>query len=164
MSTPRCTSCGVSGKRISELSDNTQWHLPPGATTRLCQKCFALDQVVFYAKQNAKKKYLLTTHDNTFGGISQPWVMVDTGCSSLLLSLAEGQLADLYTRFPFETHNWHITGSVGVGALNSLTLVIRTPPESIPVCLGGSSLTVPYLRFHLCIDDAKVHFVFLALT
>jgi len=41
-------------------------------------------KILFFAKKNRKAKYLLTTHDSSFGGFKILWVMVDTGCSLLL--------------------------------------------------------------------------------
>lgn len=137
---------------------NSQWQLPLNSPNRVCKNCYPFSQIIFFAKKNRKQTYLLTSNDNFFAGIRIPWVMVDTGCSSLLLPLADGDLNSLVSNFSPPAHSWRIGGSVGVGVLNSLTLILRhtTPDTDFKIRLRDNELKSPYLRFHLCYEDAKV--------
>lgn len=150
-----CTRCRVKGR--DSFSD-AQWKLPLSSPNRCCNNCYPFSQIVFYTKKNRKQKYLLTSNDNFFAGVRIPWVMVDTGCSSLLLPLADGDLNYLVGNFPPLGCVWRIGGSVGVGVPNSLTLILRhaLPDTYFKIRLHGTKLKSSYLRFHLCYEDAKV--------
>jgi len=137
-------------KRISTISKpKSKKHPKPSPEV--------LSKVKLFAKMNRKKKYYITSKQNNFGGIEVPYALIDTGCNSLLLPIEDGQLEELFEAFPFETYHWLVSGSKGVGALNSLVLMIKPhdATETINATLHGNvSFQVPYLRFHLCYEDA----------
>eukprot|EP01126_Amoeba_proteus_P056318 TRINITY_DN7064_c0_g1_i3.p1 TRINITY_DN7064_c0_g1~~TRINITY_DN7064_c0_g1_i3.p1 ORF type:complete len:187 (+),score=29.39 TRINITY_DN7064_c0_g1_i3:448-1008(+) len=82
--------------------------------------------------------------------------MIDTGCSSLLLPLKSEQLSSLALSFPHPTFLWSIGGSIGVGSLNAVTLIVKRPGHTFDCSLNSSSiLPIPFLRFHLCLEDVK---------
>jgi hypothetical protein len=70
----------------------------------------------------------------------------------------KGQITHLLKSFPTPNFQWKIQTSSGVASLNSPVLVIRSQVGEIDVCLaqdlGGPVVKMPYLRFHLCVEDA----------
>jgi len=81
--------------------------------------------------------------------------MCDSGCNSLLLPLAEGDVLKLTTLFPAYGYTWSVNTGGGVAAVQSLTLRIDDSSGSIPVKLNGSQneTLVEFLRFHLVSND-----------
>eukprot|EP01126_Amoeba_proteus_P056317 TRINITY_DN7064_c0_g1_i12.p1 TRINITY_DN7064_c0_g1~~TRINITY_DN7064_c0_g1_i12.p1 ORF type:complete len:187 (-),score=22.20 TRINITY_DN7064_c0_g1_i12:322-882(-) len=110
----------------------------------------------FFGKKNKHQKYFITSNENYFGGIKVEWVTIDTGCSSLLLPLKPEQLSSLASSFPHPTFSWSIGGSIEVGSLNAVTLIVKRPGHTFDCSLNSSSiLPIPFLRFHLCLEDVK---------
>jgi hypothetical protein len=79
-----------------------------------------------------------------------------------MLPILEGDLLKLINMFPYETHGWLVGKSTGV-TTTSLTLQIYNRAQKIKVCLcndmkanlTSGTVKFEYLRFHLCLQDAK---------
>jgi len=86
--------------------------------------------------------------------------MVDTGCNTTLLPISSSHaLTDLMRHFPNTHYIWRISGSDGVGALNSPVLLISPLQGTVNVELAKDlkpyNIQLHFLRFHVCYDDAK---------
>lgn len=118
--------------------------------------------VVFVAKRNMKDRFFLASKENGFGDWNCCNVLVDTGISSHLLPLFEGDLEKLIDKFSPDLHKWAIGRSNGVAA-TSLTLQVSHKAELFKVNLckdmkdvaASEDFSVEYLRFHLCFEDAR---------
>jgi len=118
-----------------------------------------LDGVIILARRNRRNRFFLPSKQNFFGPIQFDVVMVDSGCNTILLPLAKDQIRDLSKHFPPQQYMWEIGTSQGVQS-QSLTLKIKPRAGTIPVQLcqdlfqnTSPSITLPYLRFHLCDED-----------
>ena len=83
------------------------------------------------------------------------YVMVDSGCNSILLPFKE----ECTTRFSGEKYQWKIVQARGVDAVKSPTLIITIHGGVSPLgsmILAGSEHLLPmkYLRFHLGTESA----------
>jgi len=120
------------------------------------------DGVIALAKRNKKHRFFLASKKNFIGPLQVPAIMVDSGCSTMLLPLAEGQLHNLASLFPATDYHWRITVSNGVGA-NSLCLYLTKDVGMVNVVLCGDlglpkpprPCEVRYFRFHLCTEDLE---------
>jgi len=122
---------------------------------------FAQQGIVALAKRNKKFRFFLASKENFFGGFQVENVMIDNGCSSILLPLNEGDIQQLRTTFPPQIYSWTIANSKGVQA-RSLTLEVAPKPLfnaptqiTIQLCRNflDTSCPVQKLRFHVCNDD-----------
>lgn len=117
-----------------------------------------LKGVYVIARRNKRTRFFLPSKLNYFGGFVVEPVMIDNGCSSLLLPLKDGDLQQLLQIFPKEKHQWKVGTSKGVSG-NSLTLVITPSIGKIELRLCSDFLkntcSVSFLRFHLCTEDAE---------
>lgn len=115
-------------------------------------------------RRNAKSHLFVPSTENLIGGLKFEIVMVDSGCSSLLLPITgeeDNSIHSLKQKFPFIDHVWSIHSGKGVGSINVvLKIHKRNPAQTFNVQLGvdwgGGVMNVPYLRFHLCGDDLAV--------
>jgi len=130
--------------------------------------------IVALAQMNKKHRFFLVSEENYFGIHKVPFVLVDTGCNTLLLPLAAGDLAVLAKEFPAndptpwkERFIWTVSEAQGV-AHKSLTLSIEhINGKPFPVRLNKDLLdsfypgtnhiesSVPILRFYLCTEDTR---------
>jgi len=119
---------------------------------------------LFLAYATDHHRYFIPSKVNVFGGLKIDVAMLDSGCSTILLPICSSQqITEMSTLFPLQRFNWQIGGSKGVGALHSPTLMIKPLPQetkqTITVSLGQDVFTntfeLPFLRFHVCYDDAK---------
>jgi hypothetical protein len=114
------------------------------------------DGIAFIAKRNMKDRFFVASQENFFGGWKVKTVLIDTGCSSHMLPILEGDLLKLINMFSYETHGWLVAKSTGV-TTTSLTLQIYNRAQKIKVCLCNDMKTdltsgtvkFEYLRFHL---------------
>ena len=121
-----------------------------------------LQRVGYLAIRNLRNRYFLASEQNTFGGFQVANVLVDSGCSSLLLPLVnEASLANVTELFRGDEYIWTITRGRTV-MTDSLSLRIdREDRALIPLVLcqdlnlGHAHPGVPHLRFFLCPDDAR---------
>ncbi len=116
--------------------------------------------VKFLAKKNTKSRYFVTSKKNYFGGFQIENIMIDSGCNTHLLPLAEGDLDKLAKLFPNEKFLWTIRMSPTVHSC-ALTLVIKAAGgHPFPVILDEDNFKanfgIPHLRFHLCSEDQKI--------
>jgi hypothetical protein len=89
--------------------------------------------------------------------------MVDSGCNTILLPILNGDvLREMVNTFPMDHFTWEIAHSAGVGALCCPILTITPLYGKVSVQLAKEirvcEFQVPYLRFHVCYDDATTMF------
>ena len=122
-----------------------------------------LGRVSYLAIRNLRNRYFLASKQNTFGGFQVSNVLVDSGCSSLLLPLVDNtSLNNVMELFRGNEYVWTITRERTV-MTGSLSLRIdREDGARIPITLcrdlnlGQEHPGVPHLRFFLCPEDARV--------
>lgn len=115
-------------------------------------------------RNNAKYRLFVPSTENVIGGINFEIVMVDSGCSTLLLPITgevDNNIHSLKQSFPFVDHVWSIHNGKGVGSINVVLKIHKRNPAQtfnvqLGVDLGGGVMNVPYLRFHLCGEDLAV--------
>ena len=115
----------------------------------------------YLAIRNLRNRYFLASEQNTFGGFQVANVLVDSGCSSLLLPLVDAaSLTNAMELFLGNEYVWTITRGRTV-MTDSLSLRIdRKDGARIPIALcqdlnlGHVHPGVPHLRFFLCPEDA----------
>ena len=114
----------------------------------------------FFASSNLKNRYFLTSKENFFGGIKVPYCMLDTGCSSYLLPMTKEDLLFVGANYSKKLYDWKIGGTKGVGSLSSPTLKITNMVDSFLLTflndLRPFKINLPYLRFHISYDLAKI--------
>ncbi len=87
--------------------------------------------------------------------------MVDSGCNTILLPLAEGQLETFPELFPKSDFDWIVSQSKGVSSSTPTLLIEPKTGDSIEAHLLKSYFKTPQLhlellRFHLCSDDYEL--------
>lgn len=114
--------------------------------------------VIGLAYRNRKRRFFVPSTNNCFAGIPCSFVMVDSGCNSLLLPFPQAEQDDctfeidvgLLEPFLGNEFKWSISGSSSVG---SITLRIENRNESVPVgwmqLAFSRQVQLDYLRFHL---------------
>jgi len=120
------------------------------------------------AYRNNRGRFFVTGTDNFFGPVRVKFVMIDSGCNSLLLPLAvetqilaQGETAQTsLSRLVVEcgeTFSWDISYSIGVASKTPVLILTPLNNNKIPVRLSGSSMAIniDFLRFHLCYEDAS---------
>ena len=119
-----------------------------------------LDGLIFVTKINHKNRCFIPSTHNYFAGVRVQKVLVDSGCSSILLPI-EGSLDSLFSRFPSDEYLADIGGSIGVGGGSLVLLISPIISSSFPVTLcedivgylNGQRLHIKILRFSLCSED-----------
>lgn len=118
-------------------------------------------RVVLFALRNTpkKKKFFIPFRDSTCQGFPVANLMVDSGCNTTLLPLAEGDIQKLPKYFPPTMYNWSISVAGGsAGSLSAPVLSIYRESGAPMECkFPEVSFTfhLPYLRFHLCSADVE---------
>jgi len=112
--------------------------------------------VCFYGFKNIYKKYFLPSTENYFSIIKVPFLLIDTGCNTISLSLKKGDIEALMHEYPKKTYGWSVRRSRGVGVLNCLTLSIETWSESFKCKLDYFEFEMNRLRYDICYDDALI--------
>jgi len=59
----------------------------------------SLDGVIVIAKPNKKKRFFAASKHNFFGGWQVEAMMIDSGCSSILLPLRENEVLQVFEKF-----------------------------------------------------------------
>jgi len=130
--------------------------------------------ILLVGKQNQHNKFFLASTENLFAGFRVSTVMLDSGCNTMLLPLADGELSTVVkTLFPVNdpaTHTgfrWAVSKSLGA-VHESLVLKITQVDKDIPFNLQLCSdllkdiyqdaaqppvLQTEFLSFYLCSDD-----------
>lgn len=132
---------------------------PPAETTGLDEatnpRTAAINQaaspsnIMAIAMKNAKKRFFVPSSENSFGGIPYSNVMIDNGCSSLLLPFPG---VDVLQAFAGGDYVWKIRSSGGTGAVNCVVLLIKhfENPSIGDIKLAGKHVcSLPFLRIHL---------------
>jgi hypothetical protein len=107
------------------------------------------------ALRNSKKRFFVPSSMNSFGGISYPNVMIDNGCSSLLLPYPGMEALQAFSSNDFI---WKIGSSGGTGPVNSVVLLIKhyeNPSVGFINLAGSNVMPLPYLRIHLNTQTAQ---------
>jgi len=111
--------------------------------------------VCFYGFKNIHKKYFLPSTENYFSIVKVPFLLIDTGCNTIL-SLKEGDIEALVNEYPKKTFGWSVRRSRGVGILNCLTLSIESWGKNFKCKLDYFEFEMNHLRFDICYDDALI--------
>jgi hypothetical protein len=107
--------------------------------------------VLAIASRNRKRRFFVPSVNNTFCGILDAQVMIDSGCNSFLLPFPENP-NDL-TALEGEEYTWSIFSSSGTAAISSLTLRIERlddqPVGLMQLAFATVPVDMPFVRFHL---------------
>lgn len=105
--------------------------------------------VLCFAARNRRGRFYIPCKRNSFGGVPVDYVLLDSGCSSLLLPYP------LENGFPPELMNpalchWVVSSSRGTGAVHSPVLKIKQHIGRFPCTLADKEQPrLEMLRFHL---------------
>jgi hypothetical protein len=116
--------------------------------------------LVFVSKINHRNRCFIPSVKNYFGGVQVKKVLVDSGCSTILLPVAKNELEGLFDMFPNDRYTWRVGGSTGVGGGTKVLLVESVDRVKFEVKLCQDiighphSVCVQTLRFSLCSEDA----------
>jgi hypothetical protein len=106
-------------------------------------------QVLCFAARNRRGRFYIPCKDNIFGGITVENVLLDSGCSTLLLPFP------LDRGFPAQflesaVYQWIVSSSRGTGSVHSPVLKVKKHFGNFPCTLAGKEQP-PFtmLRFHL---------------
>jgi hypothetical protein len=119
-----------------------------------------MDGLIFVSKINHRNRCFIPSTKNYFAGVQVKKVLVDSGCSSILLPIEENSLDSLFLRFPSDVFIASIGGSPGVGDGSLVLLFSYFSRSSFEVKLcqdlvgHAEPLTVKNLRFSLCSEDS----------
>jgi len=112
------------------------------------------NNVILFASMNKRFRFFIPSKDNYFGGVPVEYVMIDSGCNSILLPLPES-LEFLEKTFVEPQYSWRIRTGKGVSG-SSLCLYITAVIGKIQVSIHGKAVAeVDRLRFHLSSEDVK---------
>jgi hypothetical protein len=73
-----------------------------------------MDGLIFVSKINHRNRCFIPSTKNYFAGVQVKKVLVDSGCSSILLPIEENSLDSLFLRFPSDVFIASIGGSPGM--------------------------------------------------
>lgn len=117
--------------------------------------------LVFVSKINHRNRCFIPSVKNYFGGVQVKKVLVDSGCSTILLPIVENELKSLLDKFPANLYIWRVGGSTGVGGGSKVLLVESVDRVKFEVKLCQDiighphSVRVQTLRFSLCSEDTR---------
>lgn len=108
------------------------------------------------AKVNKKKKFFAASKHNDFGGWQVENMMVDTGCSSVLLPLRENEVLQIFEKFKPTEYRFDINESIH--AAHTLKVTKRMGRIDARLCADvlKETIALPFLRFHLCRSDLEL--------
>ncbi|CAB9524316.1 expressed unknown protein [Seminavis robusta] len=103
------------------------------------------EEILGVAVKNARMRFFIPSTDNSFGGIKYTFVMIDSGCDSMLLPFPSN--ADDLRVFEEDIFTWQIFCSGGTPTL----VISRIDGLSLGsvVLAGRQVIELPFLRFHL---------------
>lgn len=105
--------------------------------------------ILCFAARNQRGRFYIPLTTNNFGGIAVNHVLLDSGCSTLLLPFPVG------TGFPAAffsaRYKWIVSSSRGTGAIHSPVLKINMRlGGEFPLTLAGKAQPpIQFLRFHV---------------
>lgn len=107
-------------------------------------------RLCFFAIQNKKKRFFIPSKECSFGGISIPLMMIDTGCNTSLLPTPD--VDELVEKFNRKEYAWTIKLANTVGD-TSVNLVITKIVGKIKSCIKSDHFNYCFetdsIRFHL---------------
>lgn len=116
-------------------------------------------RVVLFALRNKKKKFFIPFRDSTFHGFPVANLMVDSGCNTTLLPLAQGDIETLPKYFPPAMCGWSLSVAGGsAGSLSAPVLTLKWRDDRPMECKFpevGFTFHLQNLRFHLCSADVE---------
>lgn len=115
-------------------------------------------QVLAYAAKNNRSRFYIPQKDNFIGEIQYERVLIDCGCSSILLPFPGNGLILKEKYLDRRSFYWEIFKSKGTGAVHSPVLKIKALMigSGFPCVLAGNEQPrVAYLRFHLGSEAAQ---------
>lgn len=108
--------------------------------------------ILAMAVLNKKSRLFIPSKENKFGGIAYDNVMVDSGCSSVLLPFPIDDPGASLAGVANDRYDWTVTRSKGTGAVHSPVLKIKSKiGQEFDLKLAGKDqpIRLPFLRFHL---------------
>ena len=108
------------------------------------------EEILAVALKNARARFFIPSTDNSFCGIKYDFVMIDSGCNSMLLPFPSN--ANDLRRFEEDIYTWQIYWPRGTGAVHSPTLVIsRIDGLAVgnAVLAGWQVIELPFPQFQL---------------
>lgn len=105
--------------------------------------------VLCFAARNRRGRFYIPLTTNNFGGIAVNHVLLDSGCSTLLLPFPIS--TGFPTAFLSARYKWIVSSSRGTGAVHSPVLKIKLRlGGEFPLTLAGKDQPhIEFLRFHL---------------
>lgn len=117
--------------------------------------------LIFVSKINHRNRCFIPSTKNFFAGVQVKKVLVNSGCSSILLPIEENSLYNLFQLFPRDKFTASIGGSndVGGGSLVLLFCSIGRISFEVKLCQDivghDEALAIKTLRFSLCSEDSS---------
>ena len=108
--------------------------------------------VLAFASRNRKNRFFIPSTNNSIAGITYEKLMVDSGCSSMLLPFPATGAQELERRFRPMRFHFTVACSKGTGAVHSLVLKVKSKiNQGFDMVLNGQTqpVSLPFLRFHL---------------
>jgi hypothetical protein len=117
--------------------------------------------LIFVSKINHRNRCFIPSTKNYFAGVQVKKVLVDSGCSSILLPIEENSVDSLFQRFSSDNFIASIGGSTRVGGECLVLLFSHFGPTGsfeVKLCQDivghAEALAVKNLRFSLCSEDS----------
>lgn len=119
------------------------------------------DGVLFVTTTNASNREVVPSHNNYFGKLKISVVVVDSGCTSLLLPIEDKWALDtIFSCYSKTKYEYRVGTSSGVSGHVTLTLIVRSTPFnkfSVVLCKDLIENPIPVainkLMFTLCYED-----------
>lgn len=140
-----------------EGEDGAERRVQPRSSATHLPSC-----VIGLAYRNRRHRFFMPSTRNQFCGITYPYVMVDSGCNSLLLPFPQRDIEggdsrpDLEALAPFlgDEFKWTISSSGGTGAIGSKVLKVQQRLDNsssigVMQLAFARPVNLTYLRFHL---------------
>ena len=121
-----------------------------------------LNGLIFVSQRNKRNRSYIPSTNNFFGGVQVKKVLCDSGCSSILLPIEDGQLSSIFDLFPGDKFAYSIEGSNDVGGRSPVLIIQWLSRElfKVEICkdiIGHDckNVEIKRLRFSLCSKDIK---------
>jgi hypothetical protein len=120
-----------------------------------------LKGLAFISKINHKNRSFIPSTKNYFGGIQVKKVLTDTGYSTILMPLEEGQIVDVFRQFSMEDFTISIGDSHNAGGQSSVLKIKYKDKVDFEVKLcqdlvgDCAVIFIERLRFALCSSDVN---------
>ncbi len=119
--------------------------------------------ILLYAGKPKPNRFYLTSEQHLFGSFETKFLLVDSGCSSTLLPINEGELVKVLECFPPVLYKWIVSTGSGVSSVQSPIILISPTKDNkekkirVELCrdIGPFVCNIDFIRFHLCLDYVK---------